>query len=260
LQLSPKGLLDFPVPQIANASLAPAHASPSSESNRHYAHLNHIELWQLPEDLSKYSGLAMEARYSPPNEDRSLVASVESDAIVAMRHYIIGPVNTVFHDRFPSFRIECKSENSSTVIANIRGVDRKVISRVDLCWQLTVSNVSYTFAVLEFKRPGSIQAHQWSVALNNQAIFGSARSICQQLCKYAHANNVHKVGVCDLNTMVLLNLHGNPANWLGVHDDGTFVRASYRWIVEKNEMKRHLFVFLVEAALELLIRLGRTLE
>jgi len=118
-QLSLKRLLHFPVLQIANTPLAPAHASPSSESNRHYAHLNHIELGQLPEDLSKYSGLATEVRYSPPNKDRSLVASVKSDAIVAMRPYIIGPINTVFHDRFPSFRIECKSKNSSTVIANI---------------------------------------------------------------------------------------------------------------------------------------------
>jgi len=86
-QLSPKGLLDFPVPQIANTPIAPGHASPSSESNRHYAYLNHIELW--PEDLSKYSGLATEVRYSPPNEDRSLVAGVESDAMAELRHYII---------------------------------------------------------------------------------------------------------------------------------------------------------------------------
>ena len=165
-----------------------------------------------------------------------------------MRHYIIGPVNTVFCDRFPSLNAASKSENSSIVSANIRSVMRNVISRVDLCWQFSASD--RTFAVLEFKRPGSIQSDQWSMALNDQPVLRSARSICQQLCKYAHANDVRMVGVCDLNTLVLLKLHGDCQSWVGTMNDATSTGASYRWIVDKSEMKRHLFLFLVEAASE----------
>ena len=74
------------------------------------------------------------------------------------------------------------------------------------------------------------------------------RSICQQPCKYANACSIAKVGVCNLNTMVLLNLHVNSANWVGAQEYGTKVGASSRWITDKNEMKRHLFIFLVEPA------------
>ena len=258
-QLSAKQLLDYPLPYIAVIGLEDGVVSPSSRINRHFAYINHLDEWPLPEDLSLYSNLPTDAAYYPPNEDGSLAANVESDAIAAMRHYIIGPVNVVLRNRFTSYNILCKSENSSVVEAQIHHVRRKVISRVDLCWQLTLANVTRTFAVLEFKRPGSIQGDQWSVALNGQAVSGSARSICQQLCKYGNAIGLRKVAACDLNTMVLLNLKGRSADWVGAVENQTTVNASCRWIVDKNEMKRHLFVFLISAASELLETMGMVL-
>ena len=107
-QLSPKELLDCRVPHITNAPLAAAPGSRSSDMNRHYAYINHLELWDLHHELNQYSRLP---RYNQPNED-----NVQSDAIAAMRPCVISPVNTVFHDRFVSFSIECKSENSRVCI------------------------------------------------------------------------------------------------------------------------------------------------
>lgn len=92
-----------------------------------------------------------------------------------MRHYVVGPISTVFSDRFSMLNVLCKSENSSVVHATVAGIQRKIVSPVDLCWQLTVSNVSYTFAVLEFKRPGSINGDHWNSALNDEFVTETAR-------------------------------------------------------------------------------------
>jgi hypothetical protein len=261
-QLSAKELLDYEVPPNIPVQHAPATVSASSLKNRKFALINQLVIWSLPQDLRLYTELPTTKSYYPPNHDQSLVTILESDAIAAMRQYVIGPVSTVMHNRFPNRRIDCLSEHSSTVDIVIPGVGPgKVVSRVDMCWRLysTTRSAYYVFALLEFKRPGSILREDWLPALYDQPVEGNARLICQQLCKYAVARNLSKVAVCDFNVLILLNLHGQPRDWKGQVDNGTFTGASFRWIQDRNEMKRQLYIFLIEGANEMLGRVGETL-
>jgi hypothetical protein len=50
-------------------------------------------------------------------------------------------------------------------------------------------------------------------------------------------------GVCDWFQLVLLRLGGSREQW----KDTIEVESNYRWIVDRNEMKRNLYVFLKEA-------------
>ena len=139
-------------------------------------------------------------------------------------------------------------ETSTAEIVAIDGSRKKVLSRVDLCWRIAHGGRSHVFAILGLKRPGSIKTENWAPMLQQGQAGESARVISQQLSKYGFTHHTNKVAVCDLNTLVLLELEGSRDNWRGQIRNATQVGPSFRWITDKNEMKRNLYLFLYEAA------------
>jgi hypothetical protein len=112
-----------------------------------------------------------------------------------------------------------------------------------------MNNKWVRFAVLEFKRPGSIKGFEWVPATNGSGeIEGSGAKICRQLKKYAYSLALRYVSVCDFNLLILLRLGGNPGDWYNATPllAGS-TSAEIRWIAEAPEMKRNLYVFLKEA-------------
>ena len=252
--ITARQLLDYDIPDIQILTSNDFRPSFSAQSNTYYAFINKLIEWKLPENLGDYLNLSLETKFNPVDTDSTLSINVESDALWAARYYITAPVGNVLSDVFRGYNIQCKSESSSIAEVTIDGTSKKILSRVDLCWQLTCGQ-TYIFAVLEFKRPGCIRADHWSRAIHGQPVGESARFICQQLIKYAYTYNINKVAVCDFNTMILLEIHEDQSKWVGQIQNGTQVAASYRWITDRNEMKRNLYVFLYEAAIALLAKL-----
>ena len=256
-QISARKLLDYDIPNIQVPQRDDVQASTSSQSNFYYAIISKLIQWELPPNLGNYCTLPEVPRYNPPDPDQALGrVDVEQDAIWIFRYYITTPVGNVLSNVFPRHHIQCKSESSNVGQAFIEGAWKKVITRVDLCWQLTTSGQTYTFAVMEFKRPGCIKDIEWGPALRGQPLIESAKVICQQLVKYAHTYTITKIGVCDLRTMMLLELQGDRSKWVGNYQDGTYVEASYRKISDLHEMKRNLYLFLFEAATDLLAKVS----
>jgi hypothetical protein len=244
-QLTSKQLLDFPV-SIPVPPYADVQPSPSALTNTNYAFISSLTPWTFSPNLGGYLSLSPVRAYNPPDPDRTLNVNAESDISYALRHYISTPVGNVFSQAFPNYGITANAESPGYGNITIGGQSKRVVARVDLCWQLSYNQFNYVFAILEFKRPGCINWNDWSPATQNLPVGKSARLICQQLLKYAYTYGINKVAVCDGVTLVLLDLKGEASNWYGAADFTT-IAASYQWITDLNEMKRYLYVFMYEA-------------
>ena len=131
--------------------------------------------------------------------------------------------------------------------------DGRTTCRVDLSFAVQLSEaVRKTFAVLEFKRPGSIKPEEWSPVLNaTGSMGGGADIICRQLHKYAAIRETPYVGVCDGLNLVLLQLSGTNETWKSDRPYGAHPNeAMFWWINDLNEMKRNLFLWLYGALQE----------
>jgi hypothetical protein len=229
---------DIPVVQILSNGLA----SVSSGTNQHYANVSGLLAWDLPQGLSGYENLPAELLYSAAQIDPAIQISGEADAIWASRLYIVTPVNSVLC-RNTSYPIRCGSEDSHSVKVMVDGNIVEHMSRVDLSWSVKIQEIWYRFAVLEFKRPGAIVYTDWSPALVKKPVVRSAKKICQQLSKYAYTFHNPFNGVCDWFQLVLLRFGGSREQW----KDTIEIESNYRWVEDRNEMKRNLYVFLKEA-------------
>jgi hypothetical protein len=236
---------DLPVVQLLSSGLV----SVSSVTNQYYANVSRLLTWDLPQGLGGYDNLPADLVYSAAQIDPAIQISGEADAIWASRLYIVTPVNSVLC-RNSSYPIRCGSEDSHSVKVMVDGNIVEHMSRVDLSWSVKVREIWYRFAVLEFKRPGAIVYTDWSPALINKPVVRSAKKICQQLSKYAYSFHNPFNGVCDWFQLVLLRLGGNREQW----KESIEVESNYRWIVDRNEMKRNLYVFLKEALDDFLLR------
>jgi hypothetical protein len=92
--------------------------------------------------------------FNPTPIDYSLRLKVESDAINAMRHYIITPVNIALQ-RMHIPHLTTYSEDSRTVDGRdlATGENVKLITRLDMSW----SSELVKFAFLEYKRVGVLR-------------------------------------------------------------------------------------------------------
>jgi hypothetical protein len=244
-QVTAKQLLDYTV-RIPIPPYHDVRPGASSQANRNYAYIGSLVEWNYPPDLGGYLSFGPVQVFNPPDPDRTLNVNAESDISFALRYYIGTPVGNVLSYTYPTYEITSNAEMPGWGDIVIDGQLKHVLARVDLSWQLVYSGFRYVFAILEFKRPGSIKWDEWAPATRNLPVGPSARIICQQLVKYAHTHSINKVAVCDGITLVLLHLHGVPSNWYGA-TDSTVIGASYRRITDQTEMKRHLYVFMWEA-------------
>lgn len=217
----------------------------SSLSNANYSNINQLQPLTFPGDLAGYYALPNNELYHPVQVDRTLNINVESDAIRACHSHILGPVNMVLANNLyvhggAQLHITSKSE---AVHATANGE----VTRVDLSYQVVVEQVSYTFAVVEFKRPGALDLRNWEPAMrtpNPGPVIGRGRKICRQLVKYGHAYGIRFVAACiTWDAMMLLYLSGSFDDMHKVDGTGT-VPARYKWINDQTDMKRNLYVFL----------------
>lgn len=221
---------------------------PSSGTNSLYATIGRLVPRPLPPNMNGYYELATRyARaFNPVLVDPTLTVNSESDTVFLMLMYIVSPVCAVLGTS-TQYVVSTKSEETVS--------DGETLCRVDLSFAVLLSeDVMKTFAVLEFNRPGSIKAQEWSPVLNATTM-GSmgegADVICRQLHKYAAIRDTPYVGVCDGLLLVLLQLGGTKGTWKG---NGPYQahpnEAAVWWINELNEMKRNLFLWLYGALQE----------
>jgi len=241
-----KEVLDCDVPEVTVLSLGLA--STSSRSNGIYPNVNQLFNWDLPECLGGYARLPQDSLFAPPQLDPTIEISVEADAIWASRLYLLTPVNTVFSHMSP-YKIRCSAEDSHSVRVRLDNKMVEHLSRVDLSWSVEVREGHWNkFALLEFKRRGAICGHDWGPGFNNEPLVGSAKKICQQLTKYGHTFGTRFVGVSDWDTLVLLRLCGTREAWASATiGEPVNIGAYFRWISDRHEIKRNLYVFLKEA-------------
>jgi hypothetical protein len=97
--------------------------------------------------------------------------------------------------------------------------DGTTACRVDLSFAMHFfASASKTFAVIEFKRPGSIKEEEW-ISVLNASMMGSmgegADVLCRQLHKYAVIRETRYTGVCDGFSLMLLQLGRTKQSWKG---------------------------------------------
>jgi hypothetical protein len=153
-------------------------------------------------------------------------------------------VNIVLANNAYGYNISCNAEETQSVIFSMgNGLTKSHLSRVDKSW----SYDGGLFAILEFKRPGAIKPAEWFNTAND-TVWGSGDHICRQLKKYAYAYGLRYVGVCDLNTLILMQLGGDQNQWYNATPENAPTTSAYfRYITDKNQMKRQMYVFLKEA-------------
>jgi hypothetical protein len=194
---------------------------PSSAANEFYSNIGRISNLLLPNDLCGYNNLPSEFLYHPNQPDPTLEPSVEADAIRACHTHIVTPVNMVLFNNSYTIaannqycRIRSISETTHSVIVQTGTEYVSHVSRVDLGWEVQIGTSWYKFAFLEFKRPGAIKIVDWSAATNGTGpVVGTGEKICRQMVKYGYSWGVKFVCTCDWQSMVLLNLEGNRAEW-----------------------------------------------
>ena len=161
-----------------------------------------------------------------------------------MRVYIVSSVCAVL-GRSTQYPVITTSEETVS--------DGRTLCRVDLSFSVVLSEaVTKTFAVLEFKRPGSIKSEEWSPVVNTTgSVLQGADTICRQLHKYAAIRDTPYVGVCDGLSLVLLQLGGIKENWKSVLPyQARPNEAMFWWINDLDEMKCNLFLWLFAALQE----------
>ena len=231
-----------PPPQFYNifTNNAFGDPSPSSGTNSLYATLRRLVPRPLPANLNGYYELANRyARaFNPVLIDPTLTVNNEADTVFLMRMYIVTPVCAVLGTSTQYAVITTSEETVS---------DGRTICRVDLSFAVRLSDaITKTFAVLEFKRPGSIKLEEWTPIISGTgAIYGGADIICRQLHKYAAIRETPFVGVCDGLSLVLLQIGGTKETWKSDRPYSAQPNeAMYWWINDLNEMKRNLFLWL----------------
>ena len=240
-----KEVLDYDAPEGTVLSLGPA--STSSRLNGIYPNVTQLFNWDLPEGLGGYARLPQGSPFAPPQLDPTIEINVEADAIWVSRLYLLTPVNTVFSHTSP-YKIRCSVEDGHSVRVRVDNKMVEHLSRVDLSWSVEVHEGHWNkFALLEFKRPGAICGRDWGPGFNNEPLVGLTKKICQQLIKYGHTYGTRFVGVSDWDMLVLLRLCGTRDVWASATiGEPVNVSAYFRWISDRHEIKRNLYVFLKE--------------
>lgn len=217
--------------------------SPSSGTNAFYATLGRLVRRPFPYNLKGYYEVL--SRYStafnPVLEDPTLMVNNESDTVYLMRLYIVSPVCVVLA-KSTQYSVSTKSKETVS--------DGGTTCRVDLSFTVHFSpSASKTFAVMEFKRPGSIKEEEWVSVLDAPVTMGSmgqgADVICRQLHKYAAMRETPYVGVCDGIALVMLQLGGTKQSWkASAPYQAPKNEAAFWWVMDIHEMKRYLFLWL----------------
>ena len=225
---------------------------PSSAANLFYSNIGKITSLPLPADLCGYHNLSTERRYHPNQVDPTLEPSIEADAIRACHHHIVSPVNMVLFDHSYTIattgqycRIRTKSEDTHSVSVWTGSEHVGHVSRVDLGWEVLIGTSWFKFAFLEFKRPGTLKEEDWAAAtLGTGPVTGAGEKICRQMVKYGYSWGVRFICICDWQSLILLNLQGNIAEWFDAEQNPPRIEAKGFRISDRNRMKRALFVFL----------------
>jgi hypothetical protein len=235
-------LLGAPLPRIITNNSAVAY--PSSPVNDYYGPIGSLVPWPLPNNLCGYASLPEDTLYYPPNHDPTTSIITEADAVLSA---MFTAVNIVLANNALGYSIRCNSEECQSITVNLGGgLTKTHLSRVDESWSYGIGNDFKPFAILEFKRPGAIRSEEW-FNTPNDTVWGSGDNICRQLKKYANAYMLRCVGVCDLRTLILMELGGGQAGeewYSGVPEQAPKTSASIRCITEQNQVKREMYVFL----------------
>jgi hypothetical protein len=231
-------------------------AFPSSQANEHYGLIGPLVDWPLPSDLCGYKDLPNHAIYYPNNYDPTVVIITEADDILTAMHTMFNDVNIELASNASGYQIRCSSEESHSVPVEPDTGRTYHLSRVDKSWSYNDGQKFIRFTVLEFKRPGAIKQVDW-FSTTDSTVTGTGANICRQLKKYAYSFSLHHVGVCDLDTLMLLHLGGDRNDWLSsMTGTAPTTGARYRCITQRDQMKRHLYVFLKEALHAMLLAHG----
>ena len=176
------------------------------------------------------------AVHFPIQMDPTLEINNEAETVYATRLYIFTPVSRALYYSV-STRIRVKTEETAS--------DGNTLSRMDMSWSTEIAGSWRCFAIIEFKRPGTIDLAEWQPVLGQQGVLGSgADNICRQLHKYAHACDTPFVAVCDGLTLIVMCLGSTRETWYSAQYLGTVPNsANYRWINSRDTMKHDLYVW-----------------
>ena len=123
---------------------------------------------------------------------------------------------------------------------------------MDLSWEVFVGNMWHKFALLEFKRPGSVKiATDFQPAMNGGTVMGDGEKICRQIVKYSYTWGLNFVSVCDGICLILGILRGERAQYYNAQTIPRPVSAQCSFCDSSREYEAD-FVYLGQISVEIL--------
>ncbi|KAK9235914.1 hypothetical protein V1525DRAFT_408649 [Lipomyces kononenkoae] len=158
--------------RITSATMPTSHDS--SASNMFFGSLQNMRPWNLDAVLTILGSLIpYSVTLFPIQLDATYDLCLEADVIRAAHVYLVHPVNVILRSVYPQSNILCRSEVS----------EGRTYSRLDMYWKCN----DVVFAVLEYKRPYSIDYSDWNDAMTGFGqVTGNGLKIARQLKKYAY--------------------------------------------------------------------------
>lgn len=181
-------------------------ASQSSGTNVNFENIKKISpnkhVTLFGNDRGGYPSALPAGQFHPVSSVNFGPVTHEAQAVNVCRHYILNPVSQVLAARIGqgnnviTYHVE---EEVKGTYKESSGTEKEYSGYVDAAWM--VANDYIAFA--EFKRPGALVADQWS---SNTGLVSKAKTISQQVIKYAYATHKKYFLIGDAQLMIFLRL------------------------------------------------------
>ena len=202
--MTARQLLDQPVPDF-NITVA-GDASTSSGTNVNFENIKKIfpnkYVTLFGNDRGGYPSALPAGQFHPVSSVSFGPVTHEAQAVNVCRHYLLNPVSQVLATRI----IQGTNAITYHVEQEVKGAFQNAQMRreeysgyVDAAWMLANNYIAFA----EFKRPGALVAEQWS---NGTGLVSKAKTISQQIIKYAYATGKKCFLIGDAQLMIFLRL------------------------------------------------------
>jgi hypothetical protein len=225
----------------------------SSAANQYYGTVGPLSYWNLPRNLGGYNDLPEYAQYPPIAHDPLSGGTTEGDTIYATMNAIFLPVNMVLSNNSRGFPLRsfCEASHSTKVTIQLPiggAIFGEHLSRVDRTWAFFHQGKWIKFAIVEFTRPGALDAMDWDPAIQGGEVQGTGAKMCRQGLKYCYAYNVSYIAFSDGSKVIFLKIGGARQDWFNsIPLAAGATPAQARWVDSLEEMKRNAYVFFQEA-------------
>jgi hypothetical protein len=168
--------------------------------------------------LAAYEVLKHRVVGYPPNHDPCNLLLMEADIVQAVVTDYIPAANIGLQkladspsDRLgiSKFQVFCLSDSTHGLKVMRESQEVTEMSQVDKAWAFVNPHTQtlVKFAILEFKRTGSLKPTDWFNLSN--IVSGDGNKICRQLKKYCHGYGITRAGCCTYKKLV--HLLGDPS-------------------------------------------------